>query len=163
MDGAHKCKKILNFQFFHSFFGSIFSYPFNWRTPIGYLIALLSQCGSSFVTLYNICPIICFLVGTCWALIGCCVDISNELPHLNTIEAPRGKGCSELKARICSVARMLAGVKQFSDSNRVTHHFHMLDFLPHFFSALSTSLTSSMNSIVWSIFPGVYCRFHAHC
>lgn len=105
--------KILNFGFFSTNFGSICRYPFNWKTPIGYLFALLSQCGSSLVILYTVCPTICLLVGTSWLLIGCCEDIANELPHLNQFRiAQRG----ELKERICSIAQMYADVKEFSAS-----------------------------------------------
>lgn len=125
--------------------GSNLRYPFNWRTPFGYGVALLSQCGSSFVILYNICPIICFLIGTCWVLIGCCEDISNELPHLNTIKEPRRNGCGELKASICSVAQMLADVKQFSDLQMRNQWF--IIFMCSIFLPISFSFVNEFNVV----------------
>lgn len=110
----NKCERVSISDLFLQILGSIFRYPFEWRTPIGYLIALLSQSASSFAILYSICPLICFIVGTCWLLIGCSEDISNELPYLNTVKTPRRNGYVELKEHICSIAKLSVNAKEFS-------------------------------------------------
>lgn len=68
--------------------------PFNWKTPLGYLIALLFECISSYYAALFLVPLLCFLFGSCFLLRSFVKDITNDLSLLNactTSAKPKNK------------------------------------------------------------------------
>lgn len=61
----------------------LFRLPFNWRTPVGYMVALLGQWAAAVCTLFGGTTAISFLVGSCWLFITILDDITNDLNKLN--------------------------------------------------------------------------------
>lgn len=57
--------------------------PFNWKTPIGYAISMLVQCGAWFYLLISGCCILSFSGGACWLLIAIIEDIGQEFHNIN--------------------------------------------------------------------------------
>lgn len=87
-------------------------FPFDWRTVIGYLIALLSQCAALLSILISFIPIICILIGSCWLSIVFVKDLINELAHLNTAKSKRNH--PEIRAHFCQIVQSYADAKQLS-------------------------------------------------
>lgn len=57
--------------------------PFNWRTPLGYLVAELSEMVSIVSIVHIFTPTMGFYVGSCWLFIIFVRDITKDLQLLN--------------------------------------------------------------------------------
>lgn len=100
-----------------------FRLPFNWRTPLGYLMALILQAASTYVTLLSVSPSIILLVGSCWILILFIHDITNDLSKLSAIKHDQllssGKNTNgKIKRRFCKIVRNFSDVKELSVGKR---------------------------------------------
>lgn len=65
--------------------------PFNWKTPFGYLIALMMQAVASYFTLLSTASTLCLLVGLCLLFIAFVEDLANDLNALSITEIPNKK------------------------------------------------------------------------
>lgn len=57
--------------------------PFNWRTPIGYAIAVFLQYAATITMLFCTSAVISFWLGSCWLFMEMVKDITNDLAHFN--------------------------------------------------------------------------------
>lgn len=88
--------------------------PFNWRTPIGYLIALAAECTAINSATFGFTPVISFFVGSGWFVIGIVKDITNDLGELNVRKAPNNKRKKELKEKFCYILRFYSDARELS-------------------------------------------------
>lgn len=63
----------------------IFSLPFDWRTPIGYLLAIFSFCIVTYVLTIGIVPILCFFMGSCELFMSFIKDLIGDVKYLNKL------------------------------------------------------------------------------
>lgn len=71
-----------NFTFFHRIFVKT---PFNWRTPLGYAIAVSSEYVAAIITMRAISVVLVFLIGSCILLKLFIGHISSDLKLSNEI------------------------------------------------------------------------------
>lgn len=68
-------------------------FPFNWQTPVGYPIALLTQCAGTFSGLICFVPIPCLFIGSSWLISSFIEDVTIELnQHFNDGQFPHSLG-----------------------------------------------------------------------
>lgn len=87
--------------------------PFNWKTPFGYLIALLFETVAMFGVNLGSVPIGCFLLGTCWLVMAFVDDIINDISILNGY----GKSMRDawkVKPQFHFIVQNIADAKQLS-------------------------------------------------
>lgn len=87
--------------------------PYNWKTPLGYLITLVFQAVAAISTFLSFIPTICLLCGSCFLIIAFVDDISNDLDILNNID---GGGMSRpchriVKERFCNTIQFHTDLK----------------------------------------------------
>lgn len=98
-------------------------FPFNWKTPFRFFIALLVQSASLFAILFGITPLMCFLIGTCYLIVTIVEDITNELAPLNADEV-LNRHERELTEHLSKIVQLHADAKQLS------HIFFQADRYP---------------------------------
>lgn len=100
-----------------------FRLPYNWKTPITYLLTLLIECANAYFLTINIVPVLCFFMGSCALLITFVEDITMDLALLDfaKIEAKStsSKAKEEIKPKIatehfCNIIERLSDTKQLS-------------------------------------------------
>lgn len=72
-----KIEQILIFGFYHS------RLPFDWKTPLGYLVAYFIVSVAAFCTFNCAYLFCCFLIGSCWLSVTMVTDITSDLDALN--------------------------------------------------------------------------------
>lgn len=58
-------------------------FPFEWRTPFGYFVALLGQGAGSLFAAASVLQFLNLLFGSCWPFILIAVDITKDLEAFN--------------------------------------------------------------------------------
>lgn len=110
--------------------------PFNWKTPIGYLIALSAEYASVHSALFGFTPVTSFFVGSAF-LTTCFVrDIENELPQLNVI-ARSTRSRKKMMERFCYIVRFHSDAKQLSAMRTIFLQFNSIYFLCRLVDELS--------------------------
>lgn len=92
--------------------------PYNWRTPLGYLVTLIIQTVASLSCILSIVPAICLLVGLCWLIISFVEDVTNDLNALN-IGQNTERSRRIMKERFCSIIQLHMELKQLSIAIRM--------------------------------------------
>lgn len=87
--------------------------PFNWKTPLGYVIALMTQGVASYFTLLSTASTLCLLVGICLLLIAFVEDLANDLNVLSISELPNDRH-SKLLEDFRNSMQLYSQVKQLS-------------------------------------------------
>lgn len=116
--------KIVSFETFLCFF--VQRLPFNWRTPLGYMIGFLGQLGAFFGFLICCCPPICLYVGFSWLSMSFVRDIEEELNQLNKSNKFR-ESHKEFQQRIKQIIEFHSEAKQLS-RNCDTIKQHLTEF-----------------------------------
>lgn len=88
--------------------------PFNWKTPLGYLITLLFEFGCVYFVDVFIIAVLCFLVGTCFLLKSFIADITAVLHRLNKNEITTVANVQKIKKILYNVVQDMANIKQLS-------------------------------------------------
>lgn len=98
---------------FQSFFSFQKRYPFDWRTPVGYLFAWIAQCLAVFGVMAVI-PFFNIIFGSSWLFYVITDDIKNDVAAFNaTLKTEKGNGDrSELIERFLNVIHCYSDVKQ---------------------------------------------------
>lgn len=87
------------------------SYPFDWKTPVGYLVAWFSQ-FTAFCAAFSISiPNISFFFGSCWLFIFVADDITKDLSTFNAGKVKNGNRVVKLK-RFCDIIQVYTDAKQ---------------------------------------------------
>lgn len=89
--------------------------PFNWKTPLGYSLALLGFFTAMYATLLSNCPIVPSVISSCWLIITFITDIKNELSQLNAT-VTRKVNQRKFKKRLCVIIQQFSVIKQLSES-----------------------------------------------
>lgn len=106
--------------------------PFNWKTPLGFFVALTVQAIASYFTLLSTASILCFLVGLCLLLIAFVRDLANDLKALSVTEIPKKKHEKLMEDFRKSIKRY-SQVKELRSSScpygiQMNNHIFMLFF-----------------------------------
>lgn len=94
----------------------IWRLPFNWRTPLGYLIALLLQGTLIFGMTYTDIPVFCFLFQSCQLLDAFAQDISKDVLLLDVQKNSEFAGIyqSQVTENFIELAQNFALIKELS-------------------------------------------------
>lgn len=89
--------------------------PFNWKTPVGYFVALLMQCIEILYMTSAGVPVLCFLFHSCQLMEAFVQDISEGISHLN-INKPTSadRSQSQIAAIFIDFVENISTVKQLS-------------------------------------------------
>lgn len=90
---------------------SIFRFPFNWKTPFGYLVAYILNCCATFCVIYGHYMVFCFLIGSSWLTITCVKDITNDLNNL-TVKRLTHESQQQLKRSLINIIQFHSDAKQ---------------------------------------------------
>lgn len=96
-------------------------YPFDWKTPFGYLLAWLAQCataptlGSIYIQFPNL------LIGSCWLFIFIAEDVTQDVTAFNVIV----KATTANKNRVELTKRFSAMVQIYLDANQYAQEFEL--------------------------------------
>lgn len=90
-------------SFSNAFFLSRF--PFNWKTPLGYLIAFSSQCLQAYATISSLLPMICYLAGSCWLLVHFARDSTHDLSLFTINSSPNKDAEGRMKEQFCNIIK----------------------------------------------------------
>lgn len=94
-----------------------FRMPFDWRTPLGYLIVLaLESFVVSSIGFTNM-PLICFIVGSCWLINSLVKDIANDLIDFNV--SKKNEVRMKAKENLCHIVQNFADIKQLSENSNM--------------------------------------------
>lgn len=135
--------------------------PFNWKTPLGYLIALLALALAAYFTLVCATSNLCLLGGSCRLFISFIDDISQDLSVLNKFKSENRCGKDVLKC-YCNIIQTYEDVKQLSAyfdscfSSEPSYYLVVLWFL-----GLSMTSMCSANILSSFLFCGLYHRLAA--
>lgn len=87
--------------------------PFNWKTPFGYLIALLSETAAMLSAHFMILPIVCFVVGSYCLSISIFKDITKSDFHILSDKISNGNHI-EMNELMYNFMQKFSQVKQLS-------------------------------------------------
>lgn len=86
--------------------------PFDWRTPLGYSIALVSESLASYSMVFMGGPSACFFVGSCSLIMGFVKNITNDLSSLSVSAISKKNQKKKLKLRFYNILQDFSDAKQ---------------------------------------------------
>lgn len=88
----------------------MFRYPFDWKSPAGYLVAWLSQFagGASVASIYT--QFLNIFIGSCWFFTFTAEDITQDVVAFNIMQSAATK--AELTRRFCDIVQIYSDAKQ---------------------------------------------------
>lgn len=89
-------------------------FPFEWKTPFGYFVAILMETVAMFWGNMILVPTGCFLIGSCWFVMAFIDDIINDLITLDNYGKWRGNLAWKLRQQFYFIAQNIADAKQLS-------------------------------------------------
>lgn len=93
---------------------SISRFPFDWKTPIGYIVAIIFQSILMCITTMNCTCAILFPIAHCVFLITFCFDLQKELRTLNKIiKSKCGENKKRPTNRYIEIKKQLSKIIQF--------------------------------------------------
>lgn len=113
--------KWLKVKFFPFFVA--FRLPFEWRTPIGYLIAFSIQFASFYCILLSADCFMGFLIGSCETLLTLTEDVKTELSALDDANKS-GENAANLKQQMCDFVDLHSNTRQLSEMKYQMHEIH---------------------------------------
>lgn len=93
-----------------------FRFPFNWKTPLGYLIAFLIEYVAMCAEVCTFIPLLSFFIGTCWVVAAFAKDLTDQLTHLN-YHGQTNQSHAELKGNFNKILQLYSDARQLSDQN----------------------------------------------
>lgn len=118
---VYVCETLENIHHFisESFCKCIYRFPFDWRTPLGYVFAIIFVIIAGACTQIFISLILCFHVGFCWLIISFVKDITTDL---NVLTNQGGQSRKQLIKKFYEIMDLYSNVKQLSrDLTRLKH------------------------------------------
>lgn len=126
-------------------FESFWRLPFNWRTPFGYLLAMISEGVGIIYTLHTVATIICYMAASCRSFVAILKDIENDVPLLS-VGGMSDHSHMLTEKRLCKIIQLYSDLKQLGQI-----HPYILIGVPYwkkqFEFNLADLLTSSMRFI----------------
>lgn len=98
-------------SFYDGFFFYLPRFPFNWKTPFGYLFAFSSQCLEAITTISSLLPMMCFLAGSCWLLVYFIEDITNDLSRFN-LKSEKKANARKKNEQFCNIMKLHGNLKR---------------------------------------------------
>lgn len=89
--------------------------PFNYKSPVGYLITLSFESFEMFVTADIVSYILCFLFGSCFLLKLFVEDVTSELSFLNLEDKATSNGKNSAKDKAERMTMFFNAVQNHSD------------------------------------------------
>lgn len=99
-----------------------FRLTFNWRTPLGYTVAMILYSFATYGTTCGIVPFVCFFIGSCELFIALIKDITNDVIALSELRKKSHK--AKMKKLFGSIIDAFSNVKQFS----ITQNYCIFSF-----------------------------------
>lgn len=122
----------------------IFRLPFNWKTPFGYVIAVIFISAACFATLYVLTLTLSFYASSCWLFIFYVKDISNDVSFL-AVGGQSNRCHRKMKERFCKIVQLNSIVKQLSEIKKIDQTTEI--YIYYFNFVLADLLMSSMESM----------------
>lgn len=108
-------------------FTSLSRFPFDWKTPYGYPVAVLIEGASGTCAIFCYVTVACFLIESCLLVISMLKDIANDLAGLHFI---RSKNATvQFEHRFFSLFSSYSDVKQLSNTVLYIQHISDLYWL----------------------------------
>lgn len=104
-------------------FLSWWRWPFNWKTPIGYIFVYLDEFTTQNIGALFCVPLLGILVGSCWLTVAYVNDISDELAFLESNKMSK-KSANELKEPFCKTINLYSDAKELSNHQLQIQHDH---------------------------------------
>lgn len=94
----------------------LFSLPFDWKTPIGYSLAIFSFCIVTYVLTSGIVPIVCFFIGSSELFMSFNRDLTSDVKHLNKLgrKSTNDESHREIQQFFVNIVVNFSTVKQLS-------------------------------------------------
>lgn len=106
--------------------------PYNWETPLNYLMTLLMLCVVVHFMAYSAIPLICFLIESCFLMKTFVEDISKDIPLLNEDVAHSSNKKSTKKTQIAKhFSNMLQNHSIVKQLSKIDFYAVMLYFYCH--------------------------------
>lgn len=108
-------------QFSNNIFYFIFSignrWPFDWKTPVGYLVAWFGESIGMIASVLALIPFLSYLFGTCMLLYFIANDITNDLTAFNSTVAidtnPLNAGNrAKFSRKFCAIVQICSDAKE---------------------------------------------------
>lgn len=90
-------------------------FPFDWKTPLGYLFAFSSQCLEAYTSIASVLPMICFLAGSCWLFVCFAKDVTYDLSLFNVNSNSAGNDKGRMKQQLCKIIKLHGNLKELSE------------------------------------------------
>lgn len=93
---------------------SIFRFPFDWKSPCGYLVALAVE-GVACISMPLMgAPSFCLLIGACILLSTLAKGIANDMRNFNADTVALNQSNNAFKSRFTIILQKFANAKQLS-------------------------------------------------
>lgn len=131
--------------------------PFNWRTPLGYLVAIFAQSAGTYAAIISGVTSIAFFICSCWLFVCIAKDITTDLPLLDCSKKSKPDDPT-MKQRFCTIIQMYSDARQLSKSlnRQVLYHFYFIHFTIWLFIVLSTNIMRSTSTSLPHSFGGQF-------
>lgn len=97
-------------------------WPFEWKSPMGYLVAWLCESAGITIVITSIVPFFSYLFGSCWLFLFVADDITKDLTAFNidvitterafTTRTLDTLNCAELMNKFCATIRIYTHAKE---------------------------------------------------
>lgn len=87
--------------------------PFDWKTPLGYLFALLFQTMAVYASVLSTIPAACTLIASAWTSVATLKDFTNDLPLL-MIGGRSLNNRTKIKKRFSNFVQFYLDLKELS-------------------------------------------------
>lgn len=87
-------------------------WPFDWRTPLGYLVAYPAQCVGNIYIAYIYVDFLNLYFGSCWLFYFIAKDIVKDLVAFNTVMEQSKKTHAVLMERFCNMVQVFMNAKR---------------------------------------------------
>lgn len=116
------------------FFFCLFSLPFDWKTPIGYSLAIFSFCIATYVLTSGIVPIVCFFIGSSELFMSFNRDLTSDVKQLNKLgrRSTNDENHREIQQFFVNIVVNFSTLKQlsaFSSSFELYLPIDLIDFI----------------------------------
>lgn len=88
--------------------------PFDWKTPFGYLFAIVPQGIDIFCIVLDVAPVVGFMFGSCMLIIAFVEDITSEFKELSTNESLM-ESQMEMRKRFGNIIQLYSNIKELSN------------------------------------------------
>lgn len=85
--------------------------PFDWKTPLGYLVAWFLQFAGGWATYSVIIPIFSFMIGLCWLFTFVAEDITRDVMAFNANVAAIKNSVKKMK-QFCGIVQLYSDATQ---------------------------------------------------